>query len=479
MTRRWPLVTKEVRALLPLWAALVVAMSLHVSPYGELQGIAILAYVFGAVVLGAHAIGHEYSYRTLGTLLTQPVDRRRLLTTKLAVTATMLVLLLAASWPLVFVNFHPRPDAAVVLLPIAGGLFVAPWLTMVARNQLAGAVFTVSIAGLAFITGEFVSGDRFGGTAAAEAARLEVVARILLVFSLAAAVLGWRTFMRLEATEGAGTDFHLPRLRAAEDRRDASPVWLLIRKEVRLQQMSFVLAGAYVFVWGALFARGYGASGLEAQKFAMIFGPVTLIYFWGLSLLIGSLASAEERQFGVLESQLLLPVSARTQWLIKAGVAIVVAVLLAVALPSALIQIASRASLVLSRDLPKLPMAVLVVTAVTACGLFVSSLSSSGIRAIMMGFPFIVAATWLVSYVEQLIMRSGVSYFTRSAYQIGVERWADMLTAVAFIVLLLWFAGQNHRSGERSVRRIVWQMASAAALIAGGPLLIARLLLAI
>lgn len=480
MTRRWPLVTKELRALLPLWASSLVAMSLHLLRHnGELEAIAMLGYVFGAVVVGAHAIGHEYSYRTLGTLLTQPVDRRRVLLTKLTVTGALLVLLFAAAWPLMFVRMTPRPDMAVLLLPLAGGLFVAPWLTMVARNQLAGAVFTVGIAGLVFVAGEFASGDRFGGTAAAEAARLAIVARVLLVFAVVAAVLGWRKFMRLEAIEGDATDFHLPRLRAAEDGRDTSAVSLLIRKELRLQQMSFVLAGAYVIIWGLLLIRGYGATGDDAQKFAMVFGPVTLIYFWGLSLLIGSLASAEERQFGVHESQLLLPISTRVQWLIKAGVAIAVAVLLAVVIPTALIQIASRLSLVLSRELPPLHMIVLIVTAVTSCGLFVSSVSTSGIRAIMMGFPFIVAATWLVTYVEWAIMRSSVSFFTRSAYQIGVERLADIITAVVFIALLLWFGGENHRSSERSVRRIAWQIGAVAVLITAGPLLIARVLLAI
>lgn len=479
MTRRWPLVVKEVRALLPLWAACVVAMSLHpLSDYGELESLAVLAYVFGAVALGAHAIGHEYSYRTLGTLLTQPVDRRRVLITKLAVTAAMLALLLAAAWPLVFVHFSPRLDIVLVLLPIAGGLFVAPWLTMIARNQLAGAVFTLSIAGMAFVAVELASGDAFGGSEAAEARRLLLVARGLLVFAAVAAVFGWRTFMRLEAVEGGGADFHLPRLRTADDARDAGPVWMLIRKELRLQQMSFVLAAFYVLVWSVLLARGYGATGIEAQKFAMVFGPVTLIYFWGLSLLIGSLASAEERQFGVLESQLLLPMAARTQWLIKAGTAIGVAVLLAVAVPATLIDIAGRLSLVLRGELPGAPTAALIVAGVTTCGLFVSSLSSSGIRAIMLAFPFLLGAAWLFGSIVQAMTRSGLDLGQR-VFGARVEQWMAVLAGAIFMALLLSFAAANHRSSERGLPRMAWQIGCAAAALCAIPLLIAGLLRAI
>ena len=53
-------------------------------------------------------------------------------------------------------------------------------------------------------------------------------------------------------------------------------------------------------------------------------------------LLAGSLASAEERQLGTLEWHALLPMSARTQWMVKVGVTVGVACALGMALPTAL-----------------------------------------------------------------------------------------------------------------------------------------------
>ena len=53
-------------------------------------------------------------------------------------------------------------------------------------------------------------------------------------------------------------------------------------------------------------------------------------------ILIGSLASAEERQLGTLEWQTLLPSPAWQQWAVKVGVTFGLALLLGVGLPALL-----------------------------------------------------------------------------------------------------------------------------------------------
>ena len=75
-----PLLRKETRALLPTAAAANMAMLLRIAgPHSWYGGdLTMLAYVFGSLALGAQSIGHEYGYRTLGILLAQPSDRRRL-----------------------------------------------------------------------------------------------------------------------------------------------------------------------------------------------------------------------------------------------------------------------------------------------------------------------------------------------------------------------------------------------------------------
>ena len=59
--------------------------------------IGLLAFAFGSVALGAQSFGHEYSHRTLGLLLSQPIDRRRLFLYKLAVLFVMLLTLTAVT----------------------------------------------------------------------------------------------------------------------------------------------------------------------------------------------------------------------------------------------------------------------------------------------------------------------------------------------------------------------------------------------
>src|SRR5688572_20547112 len=93
-------VWKELRALLPWWGAVVVAIfacgqagRLNTMSLGDLQAVwsaGLLAFVAGSVALGAMSIGHEYTYRTLPALLAQPISRARLLGTKLAVLALLL-----------------------------------------------------------------------------------------------------------------------------------------------------------------------------------------------------------------------------------------------------------------------------------------------------------------------------------------------------------------------------------------------------
>ena len=77
------------------------------------------------------------------------------------------------------------------------------------------------------------------------------------VIWVAGAIAGWRTFMRLEAVDGRGPEIHLPAWLRRSDvstpdvagatRRHA--VWLLVKKELHLQEMAFVVAGLHVLGW--------------------------------------------------------------------------------------------------------------------------------------------------------------------------------------------------------------------------------------
>ena len=76
-------IQKEFRALLPVWAAAGLAMLLAAAT-PDLRGFGVPAYLVGVAVLGAMAIGHEYSHHTTGLMLSLPASRQRVLVTKLA-----------------------------------------------------------------------------------------------------------------------------------------------------------------------------------------------------------------------------------------------------------------------------------------------------------------------------------------------------------------------------------------------------------
>ena len=136
--------------------------------------IGLLAFGFGSVALGAQSFGHEYSHRTLGLLLSQPIDRRRLFLYKLAVLFVMLLTLTAVAL-LMFRDVlrlaaSPHTTPSMLVLAAACGLFVAPWLTLVSRSTLGAVVFTIAVPGL-LATGSDLAGAAIYGLHNAAASR--------------------------------------------------------------------------------------------------------------------------------------------------------------------------------------------------------------------------------------------------------------------------------------------------------------------
>lgn len=458
-----PLLVKEARALVPLWLAIMaVIVADALTGHRHVQGLAVLAFPFGSLALGAHAIGHEYSHRTLAVLLTQPVERRRLLLTKLAVLAPLLIALGATFWYLLGDEIQPRPAATLALLPVIGGLFVAPWMTMVARSQLGGMMLTGLIGGWSMVVTNVATVNLSGlDSRAAEELALLIWLRMMYAFAVISAIVTWRMFMRLEAIEGGGREIQLPRLFAAPSTaRSRQPLWSLIKKELRLQQMTFALAAIFVAIWMVAFLRD-AAAGEPSTPARAILSVLSAIYLFAVAMTAGAVASAEERQTGMLESQQLLPISSRQQWFIKAAVAIGLALLLGIG-PVALLVSLGESSRFVRQLLPPPHIAVLLIVIVTACGLYVSSLASSGVRALMLVFPFVIGL-----YLPFLLFVVWIRLPARGE--------APFFGLIPFAALVLVFAGSNHRRVDRSFKRAVFQMGAAWLVAAAGVPLLAIL----
>lgn len=225
----------------------------------------------------------------------------------------------------------------------------------------------------------------------------------------------------------------------------------------------------YLTAWLA-FALGARVSG-EWQ--GEIVAPLTVLYFAILSLLIGSLASAQERQFGTADAQMLVPVSASRQWAVKAATAIGLAMALGVGVPAVLDRMAPAA------DMQRLfrggAVTMLSIMAVlTASSLYVSSLCRSGVTAMVFSFPAIVGALLIVQTVGWKVFLAAQDHQVHLVYRASMD-WTVPAFNLGIIVLLLWLGARNHRLAEAGFARICCQGLLIGTYLTAGALVIGAL----
>ena len=465
--------TKEIRALLPLWVGCVTIVWSGglAAPFWFRTGF--LAYLLGSAALGALSIGHEYTNRTLPLLLSAPISRQRMFAVKASVLIPMLVILATIAivrLPAAPAGRELKDTALVGTLALLSSAFLAPWLTMVCRNVIAGAVFTLSIPAVLLIGSElaamWVYGLALVDTPTAVQFRMHVLWSEMTVVAAVGAVASWRTFARLEPLEGSQSELRLPRWLRRDVRapsaasQPSQPIACLLRKELHLQKMVFVVSPLYICGWAA-------TVGIHRLVRTDIEDPLlilTVVHGLVVALLSGSLASAEERHFGVHESQMLMPVSSTRQWVIKGAVVYGVCVSLAMTLPVVLVLVSPINETIRANA----PYMIVILVAATV-SLYVSSLSSSGVKALLLSGP----ATICLGVGMQLI-GDAVFWFGRETGALTSRRDPlDLLPAgalamlvLAVVVLLLRFGLTNHRSTDRSAsriwRQILWMSAATA-----------------
>lgn len=351
----------------------------------------------------------------------------------------------------------------------AAGLFLAPCLSMLCRGTLPAIVFTVTIPGMLGVTGEILSIAAYGSKngAGVEAFKIAMLSWSMAAVCAVAAVATWVAFIRLEAVDGAGRAIELP---LPSDERTARtgipvlrkrhPIGALVRKELRLQQMTFVVVALYVVAWLAL---------ALVQRYALDtpipLGALTMLYCALLTILIGSLASAEERQFGTWQWQVLLPLPLWKQWAVKAGTVLGMTVLFGVGLPLFLNYISPAGS-----ELPRhvWPEPTFALLALAAASLYVSSLSGSGVKAMVISLPVIaggaVIVLWAVGSLNPLAARMFAAGWGGATQRLtpdqvaiaqSMVRWTWMAAALGFVTIVLRLALANHRSADRRIVRII------------------------
>jgi ABC-type transport system involved in multi-copper enzyme maturation permease subunit len=477
-----PSVSKEVRALALPWlacAACMLGITATNSPrvFGPL---AVIAYLVGTVALGGLSIGHEYTGRTLGVLLTLPARRERLLATKLGVLTIMLLTLWLVAEMFLFSGM-PAPDdekQLVSLIPLLCALFLAPWLTMLCRSSIAATVFALSIPGVLMVVGELLGWAMYGNGPVMEAFRMTFVWFGTLGVCAVGAVMSWRMFMRLEAIDGPRQDVRLPQWLKGTSAAGATasrlsrrnPVWLLAHKEVHLQQLPLALTGLYVLEWIAVVSLARASD----LSYGYLFVSLTMLHIGVLPILIGSFASAGERQIDTLQSQLLLPMAASKQWAIKVGVVFASAIVLGIGLPALLVSAARSAGV---NSIPLNEWVIGAVMLLATGSLYISSLCRSGLWALVMSMPAAVGSQlflqlsfdWLAnpSYAAARSLAGKPLPRFPPFYYIPSRAWSYLLIA-GVILLALRFAFINHRFADRPAKRVWLQVIVMATFVAVG-----------
>jgi hypothetical protein len=488
---------KELRALLPWWAGTIVAMlscsalsGMVESPHDSYRILlaGILIHVAGAAALGALSIGHEYSHRTLSALLAQPVGRRQLLVIKFTVLAPMLAalgvtgLFALASDPVFLLGAGAAPGSgapdeiaaeaarrASVFVPAILGLTLAPWLTMMGRGPMAGTVLSLGVPALAWALDQrWLFHAQF--------------VPVAIAASALGAAMTWRGFLRLEAIDGAPGEITLPAFRTRPHqritaRRRQGSLRSLVAKEVRLQRLTFVLSAFYFALWlGIVVARQ-----VVPDFVGPALAPITFLHTGLVLVMAGALASAEERHWSTADWQLLLPISTSKQWAVKVTVAVAIGLGLAVGLPT-LLSMMHGGTDDLGFDGEALPALLLICVG----ALYVSSLSTSGMRALLASFPALAGAALIavvifdpISAIEPHVIRPIAQRITPFS---GLDRssvWFALIYVcllpmlAGFVWLVLAFGRENHRSADRSLRKVGSQLGWIAAYAIGGILVLA------
>ncbi len=455
---------KETRDLLPMFAG---TLLLIVVPQLIWQPAEFGYFTLGVacVVMAGSTFGNEFQHRTLSLLLSQPIPRSVIWREKMLVLGAGMVVSLAVLLVCLAVR-RPAIDhqnwLVTALIPLCA-FCGAPFGTLMLRQGIGGMVAAVCfpfgiMAACALVCAQLGANN--------EAALVATMVSVLLLYCALVYWLGYAKFKRLEAVDGPARELGLPAgleaffvqplARAAA--RFHSPFATLLKKEFRLQQTSFLLAGLFflIAVAGACLYQHHRdwAEGIWAADCG--------IYVMILPLIAGATSLAEEKGWGIAEWHLTLPPSALKQWSAKMLATLSTSLVLGLVLPTALFLAGeSMFKQPGGTSLPPAPVLlswILGVLLLTSVAVYAASFSHSTLRAILAAVGIVVLSlgtairvgSW--AYITSLSVASGPIH--------GITLALPVLCGDLFLMLCLtqWFAWSNFRQFGLPARRIVLQL---------------------
>lgn len=366
--RRW---MKELRQQLPgclmafvLPGVMVVAGLSYEPMFGTLLSWVQNVCLIGCLVVASATFGAEFEQRTMAGFLTQPIPRSSLYRQKLGTLAVLIAFaVLNLELILLPIMGNPRgnspsldPNVGIMTGLDFGLMALAifcttPFFTLVTRSTLAGAIFTIAVPLLLMAMGLLIDtiGSRVLGYPSAYVLPAWFrEARIHLgIYFLACAWLGWRQFALLQVRDAGGGQGGLHALSMPTDRWLAAIVptggiGQLVRKELRLHVVPWLVSGIMVGLWALLMViRRVATDDDTVRILTDPQGPMILAGMMAVLIILvsGSACVAEERQLGTLDWQLTQPLTLARQWRVKVVVALGLALTCGVILPTVLLRV--------------------------------------------------------------------------------------------------------------------------------------------
>jgi hypothetical protein len=304
---------------------------------------------------------------------------------------------------------------ASILGPLILSLASAPFFTLISRSTLAGFVFTLTVPMALYLILQTLldvyHARVYPDLLYRSSEEQEVLCVGGVIYLGAMALAGWRVFKRLEWREGGAggsSTLGLYALTGAWDRW-LGRRWLgkpataqLIRKELRLHVVPWLIAGILIGFWGlSLLIRKWAP---ESELGVAASNPYTVTLYAGILgvfifLVTGASAIAEERVLGTLEWQWTQPIPMARQWRIKVGVATALALTLGLVLPAALVWLGFDAEALDTAfgqpDWEPIAAYAAALVALFATSLYASSVSQSSMKAVALT-PMLLASLWAV-----------------------------------------------------------------------------------
>jgi hypothetical protein len=386
--------SKEIRALLPASIATVLLLLAafwqrrHLS---EQESIGLwLAYGFGCALLGSIPFGHEFSHQTMGLLLAQPVSRRRLWSEKMFILGLVLACI-SILFFLLFQHNHEliggelSPSIVSILVIALIGFCTGPTLTLLTSNPIGSVALTILCPfTLSLPYFWFAPRVLFGYFDYRSLYTCLLPAAVLYCGVLF--LLGYRRFQRFQDANLAVLEVALPAPMTAVSDRLSKPFagnsktgWInLIKKEIRLQQPTFLIAALISVCDFALLGINLVHPHFDSDLLSM--SPFFLCLI--VPLVAGIISTAEERNLGMLSWHLTLPPATGMQWRIKIGVTTVISLLLGL-LPAYLFTQIVDWQFDRNSDFLEFQPFCVINILVLAFAIYASSFSTNSIRALV------------------------------------------------------------------------------------------------